>query len=569
MHIKKLIFSHILEKSPIIAIVCFPSLAFALGGTESMDRPSMRPLPEPPAAVEKPRPNFQLPIVPENDIELTGGHRQLHISRIEFIGNTLLDEQVLHELAQSYENKIVTVSELETLRQRITQIYVDNGYINSGAILTEDALNDGVLSFTILEGHLEEIVVHGQEWLREGYISNRLLGNAEQPLNLQQLQDRFQMLLSDPLISQMNGRILPGSSPGKSILDVDVTRAQPYQLSLLGNNQRPPSIGAEAFGVNGWVRNLTGLGDMVDFTYYNSAGSNRYTGGLSLPITDQDTQVFFHFDEGDSSVQEQPIRKINVTSQVHSLEGGISHPFINTSRQKLNFGTLLAIRENQTYLDGKPFSFVTGDATGHTQATVVRTFQDYIQRWDNHALSLRSTFSLGINALGATIGKNNKAQDSEFFTWLGQAQYAYRVDEDGSQVVLRGNSQLSNDVLLPLERISIGGMGTVRGYRENQLVRDEGYNLSVEYRYPVLGGSTSVMDSLMHLNLVPFIDYGSAWNKGEKQDDLLSAGAGFDFDWKQLHTEFYYGYAIYQPTQKQQSDLQDMGIHFKARLDVF
>ena len=73
----------------------------------------------------------------------------------------------------------------------------------------------------------------------------------------------------------------------------------------------------------------------------------------------------------------------------------------------------------------------------------------------------------------------------------------------------------------------------------------------------------------MHLNLVPFIDYGSAWNKGEKQDDLLSAGAGFDFDWKQLHTEFYYGYAIYQPTQKQQGDVQDMGIHFKARLDVF
>lgn len=253
-----------MKKFSIITIVCFPSLAFAVGGTESMDRPSMRPLPEPPTAVEKPRPDFQLPTVPENNIEVPGGHQQLHIHHIEFVGNTLLDEQALRELVQMYENKTVTLNELETLRQRITQTYVDNGYINSGAILTEDAFNNGVLRFTILEGHLEEIVVHGQEWLREGYVSNRLLGDADQPLNLQQLQDRFQMLLSDPLISQMNGRILPGSSPGKSILDVEVTRAQPYQLSLLGNNQRPPSIGAEAFGVNGWVRNLTGLGDMVD-----------------------------------------------------------------------------------------------------------------------------------------------------------------------------------------------------------------------------------------------------------------------------------------------------------------
>lgn len=558
-----------MKKISIIALACFPNLAFALGGAESMERPSMRPLPVLPAPSKKESSNFQLPIVPENDIEFSGSTRQLHINHIEFTGNTFLDESTLRELVESYENKTVTVSELETLRQRITQMYVNNGYINSGAILTEDAFNNGVLRFTILEGHLEEIVVHGQEWLREGYVKNRLLGDTEEPLNLQKLQDRFQMLLADPLISQMNGRILPGSSAGKSILDVDVTRAQPYQLSLLGNNQRPPSIGSEAFGVNGWVRNLTGLGDVVDFTYYNSAGSNRYTGGLSLPITDQDTQVFFRFDEGDSSVQEQPIRKINVTSQVHSLEGGISHPFINTSRQKLSLGSLLAIRENQTYLDGKPFSFVTGDLTGHTQATVVRAFQDYIQRWDNHALSLRSTFSVGLNALGSTPQKKGKSQDSEFFAWLGQAQYAYRVDEDGSQVVLRGNSQLSNDVLLPLERISIGGMGTVRGYRENQLVRDEGYNLSMEYRYPIFGGTTTVIDSLMHLNFIPFIDYGSAWNKGEKKDDLLSAGAGFDFDWKQLHTEFYYGYGIYQPTQKQQGDLQDMGIHFKASLDVF
>ncbi len=65
---------------PVIAIVCFPSLAFAVGGTESMDRPSMRPLPEPPAAVEKPRPNFQLPIVPENNNELLGETQQLQIN---------------------------------------------------------------------------------------------------------------------------------------------------------------------------------------------------------------------------------------------------------------------------------------------------------------------------------------------------------------------------------------------------------------------------------------------------------------------------------------------------------
>ncbi len=545
-----------------IALGC-PVLSWAEGGgTESMDRPSMRPLPEFPAT-EPNRPDFKLPPVPENIPQQTSEQRQFDIVRIEFDGNTVLDEKSLRESVQSYERRGVTLNELEELRLKITQRYIDQGYVNSGAILTADAFNDGVLRFKMQEGHLDEIIIHGQEGLRENYIANRLRGDSEQPLNLQTLQDRFQMLLTDPLISRMNGRILPSNSPAQSILDVDVTRAQPYQLSLLGNNQRPPSIGAEAFGVNGWARNLTGFGDLLDFTFYTSAGSNRYTGSFSVPITDQDTQVFFRFDEGDSSVQEQPIRKINVTSQVHNLEGGISHPLINTSKQRLNFGTLLAIRENETFLDGKPFSFVAGDSTGHTQATVWRAFQDYMQRWENHALSLRSTFSVGLNTLGATPKKS-----SEFFAWLGQAQYAYRVNEEGSQVVLRGNSQLSNDKLLPLERIAIGGMGTVRGYRENQLVRDEGYNVSAEYRYPVLGGATST-DAQIHLNLVPFMDYGSAWNQGETAQNLFSVGAGLEFDWQRFHSGFYYGYALNKPTTEQQGDLQDAGIHFNARLDLF
>lgn len=542
-----------------IALGC-PILSWAeSGGSESMDRPNMRPLLQPPA-VEQKLPDFKLPAVPENIPQQTSKQRHFEISRIEFDGNTVLDEKALRDLVQPFERRDVTLMEVEDLRLKITQRYIDQGYVNSGAILKADAFKDGVLHFKMLEGRLEEILIHGQNGLREGYIANRLRGDSEQPLNLQALQDRFQMLLTDPLIEQMNGRILPGTS-GQSILDVDVTRAQPYQLSLLGNNQRPPSIGAEAFGVNGWARNLTGFGDLLDFTFYTSAGSNRYTGGFNVPITDQDTQVFFRFDEGDSSVQEQPIRKINVTSQVHNLEGGISHPLINTSKQRLNFGTLLAIRENQTYLDGKPFSFVAGDSTGHTQATVWRAFQDYVQRWENHALSLRSTFSVGLNTLGATPKKN-----SDFFAWLGQAQYAYRVNEDGSQVVLRGNSQLSKDKLLPLERIAIGGMGTVRGYRENQLVRDEGYNVSAEYRYPVL--AVTNLNALAHLYLVPFVDYGSAWNQGEKTQNLFSVGAGFELDWKPFHSEFYYGYALNQPTQNQQGDLQDAGIHFRARLDV-
>jgi hypothetical protein len=49
-----------------IALVLYPILSWAEGGgAESMDRPSMRPLPEFPSTEQK-SPDFKLPPVPEN-----------------------------------------------------------------------------------------------------------------------------------------------------------------------------------------------------------------------------------------------------------------------------------------------------------------------------------------------------------------------------------------------------------------------------------------------------------------------------------------------------------------------
>lgn len=569
-----------IKKLPPVALamlfsVGFAPLAAAMGGAESMDRPSARALPQPddtpdPRSAEA----FTLPPVPE----IAGDNldrRALPVKHIVITGNTVFPEPDLRAMLQPYQGRDVSIAELEALRQQLTHYYIDHGYVNSGAIIPADAFNDGELRINIIEGRLDEIRVKGMGRLREGYVSNRLVKETDTPFNLTALQDNYQLLLSDPLISRMNGRILPGTTPGHSILDLDVTRAKPYQLSLFGDNQRPPSIGAEAFGVNGVLRNLTGLGDSLDFTFTTSEGSTRYAGGFSVPITDWGTQVFFRFDEGDSMVLEQPIRAIDIKSQVHSLEGGISHAFINSLRQRLNVGVMLAVRENETTLLGKPFSFVPGEPTGRNQATVWRLFQDFSQRWDNHALALRSTFSVGMNALGATPERpvsqslaNLYAQypDSEFFAWLGQAQYVWRLSDNGSQFVLRGSAQFSDEPLLPLERIAVGGMNTVRGYRENQLVRDQGYSVSTEFRLPLIGSDPGARH---RLTLIPFMDYGQAWNHGEQSDAIYSIGAGVEWQFKPVSVELYYGYALNKTGPQQRGDLQDDGLHFQARWDVF
>jgi hemolysin activation/secretion protein len=554
---------------PAVFLLCAMNAATSWGeaglGGLLTDRPSARPLPAPGYSPPSPPDAISLPQTPQSQPAETGVAK-VFIKRIVLQGQALFPQETLHELTQAYEGRPVSTAETEELREKLTQYYISKGYINSGALIPRGAYQDGVLTIQIVEGRLDEVRIKGQERLRERYIQQRLQGASEAPLNINELQDRFQMMLADPLISKMHGRLLPGAALGHSIFDVEITRARPYGLSLFGNNFRPPSIGAEAFGLNGWLRNLTGLGDFLDFTYTTSAGSERYSGGFSVPITAAGTLAFFRFDEGSSTIVEAPFTRLNLTSETHSLEGGLSHPLIYQPNQQLTVGALLAVREYQTAIGGTPISLEPGP-NARKQATVWRLFQDYMQRMDRHVFTARSTFSVGMNALGATPETNRKLPDSEFFAWLGQGQYAYLLHENGAQFVLRGNVQLSSDPLLALERIAIGGFGTVRGYRENQLVRDQGYSVSMELHYPVYGDSGA--NARHRLSLVPFMDYGEAWNRGGQSVALHSVGIGLNWLFRPVTVDFYYGYAINKPQPKTRGDIQDDGLHFQVRLNAF
>lgn len=303
----------------------------------------------------------------------------------------------------------------------------------------------------MVEGRLGEVRVKGQGNLREGYIRNRLQGDPDRPLNIHELEDRYPLLLSDPLISRMNGRILPGAAPGQGILDVEVARARPFHFAPFGDNFRPPSIGPNAFGATASLLSPFGFGEILEFTFLDSSGSRRYSGGMTLPVTDYGTLAFLRFDLGTSTVVEAPFQDLAIDSQVQNFEGGLSHWLINTLRRRLNLGLPLTTRANETSVLGQPFSFVPGVPGGHTQATVWRLYQDYLERWERHALAARSTFSIGMNGLGATPSVGDYP-GSDFFAWLGQLQYAYRVDDEGTQVVLRGNVQWPTPRCCPWKR---------------------------------------------------------------------------------------------------------------------
>ena len=179
----------------------------------------------------------------------------------------------------------------------------------------------------------------------------------------------------------------------------------------------------------------------------------------------------------------------------------------------------------------------------------------------------RSTFSVGVEALDATVHDDGRP-DSEFLAWLGQTHYARRLGSQGAQVIARADAQFSNEALLSAEQFSLGGATTVRGYRENTLVRDNGYLASLEFRYPLTAASSSIG----LLEGAVFTDYGRAWDKSQRDqaDELFSAGVGLLWTpFKRLNARLYIAHDLNEAPDAAEHDLQDEGVHFWVSAEVF
>jgi hemolysin activation/secretion protein len=558
-------------RNKILSLLALPiawGLAFPCAARNNpSSRPSEQRQDLPAFTPDADKPPFVLPPLNESNTHTTQTTGwQVILRRVVFSGNTVFEDAALQTIAAPFLKHAIDVGELEELRFRLTQHYVKNGYVNSGALIPTQTFNAGELQVQIIEGKLSAVNIEGNGWLHPDYLRKRLMN--DQPFNAQDFQERYLLLLNDPLIARLNGHLKPLPQPGMSALDLNVTRARPYQLALHFNNYNPPSIGAEQIQAEAWVRNLTRWGDKFDFRFDISQGSAVYAGGMSMPLNAYGTLFDFHFETGRSSVVEEPLNKVNITSHVTNFNGSLSHPVYRTVDQNLTLGASFASRQNQTgMLDNPSFSFVAGLKDGRSKVVALRLFQDYSGRFENHVLAARSTFSVGLNAFDSTLQDDANNPDSRYFAWLGQLQHAWKVMDNGAQLRLRGNLQLSNEALLPQERIAVGGVYSVRGYRENELVRDNGYSASVEFHYPLWAMQG---DYANQLTVFPFMDYGAAWNTHAQTDHLHAVGIGMSWQgFKHIKADLYYAHDIRQTTAKASHDLQDDGVFFNVSLFAF
>ena len=470
-------------------------------------------------SIEEPTPSEEIPDIPG----------EFTFESFEFVGGTIFSEKELQAATAEFIGKPITFPQLLQAANKVTELYLEQGYITSGAYIPEQQLESNSLKIQIVESSLSEININITKGrLNKNYIRNRILRGTTTPLNINSLQEALQLLQLNPLIETINAELASGSKRGTNILDITVSGTKTFGIKAILNNNRNPSVGTFERGIEISEDNLLGIGDGLSLAYLNTDGSNQFDGRYTLPINSDNGTVGFRFRIFDNEIVEPPFDDLDIKSDTNYYDFIFRQPIIRTASsdfsQELALGLTFSREENETSLLGQPFPLSQGaNEEGETRLSVLRFFQEWTRRDRSNVILTRSQFNLGVDAFNATI--NNEEPDSRFFAWRGQAQWLRFLAKDTS-LLLRSDIQLSTTSLVPIEQFGLGGFYTVRGYRQDALLTDNGIVASAEVRLPI----ARVPKVQGILQLTPFIDFGTSWNTDRDvlfdKNTLVGTGLG-------------------------------------------
>ncbi|MBI5315400.1 MAG: ShlB/FhaC/HecB family hemolysin secretion/activation protein [Nitrospirae bacterium] len=575
----------------VVATLMLPA-AWVLSGVVSAQivplppPPPIMPLPTP-LPKELPKPEPPLPgILPPAPVPERRGPIptvKVYVREIRVLGSTVFTPQEFAQVTDPYLNREITSEDIEALRLALTLLYVKRGYSTSGTLVPDQAIVDGLLRLQVIEGTLSRINVEGNYWFSFRYFTSRLRRDAGPPVNVHALQQRLQLFQTDPRIERINAELKPGETRGESVLNVRVAERRPIKGWLEYNNFATPTVGSNR--VLGTIvdENLLGFGDRVSVQYGQSFGTdvNAHGSGINpnlnvnyvIPFTPYDTTFAVDYRRTDFTVIDSSVKALDIEGKFELIGLTFRQPVFRTLSQEFALSLSGQSESFRTSLLGNPFEFQSGSTNGLSQVSALRFAQEYVHRTQDQVISALSRMSFGLPVLGATVNSGPDQATGEFFSWLGQTQLVRRLNPTRVTLLARADLQLSNKHLFLMEQMAVGGRYSVRGYREFSQLGDNAFLGSLEARIPVY--TSAIGEELLYL--VPFFDYGRAWNSDvvnleatPSPEWLASVGVGTIWNfWRGSRFELYWGQRLNPPTEAKHTNLQDYGVHMQLVVQAF
>jgi hemolysin activation/secretion protein len=198
------------------------------------------------------------------------------VRKIEITGNTELPTDMLHEAVASSEGKNLTLSDLNALADRISDIYHQHGFPLATAYVPAQTVDSGVVRIDVAEARYGAISVTNQNNVAPRPINNTLAAlQSGQPVSEFQLE-RTLLLMQDIPGAEVSSTLRPGQQVGTSDLLVDVTPQQRVTGDAGVDNFGDPYSGRVRGSGSVYINGLFNQGDLLDFSGLTSGEGMNY-----------------------------------------------------------------------------------------------------------------------------------------------------------------------------------------------------------------------------------------------------------------------------------------------------
>ena len=164
--------------------------------------------------------------------------QKVFVKEIRIVNSSIFARADFEGLFTSYEKRDLQFEEMEELRSKASEAYLEKGFINSGFIL-DDRIIDGVIILRAIEGDLSKIEISGNGYFKPDFLRKRLKRHAGKPFNLLALQRSLQKLRYDQRIKRLRAKFSPGVGQGSGVLDLKLKEHQPFKWTVHGGNDKP------------------------------------------------------------------------------------------------------------------------------------------------------------------------------------------------------------------------------------------------------------------------------------------------------------------------------------------
>ncbi|WP_066727115.1 ShlB/FhaC/HecB family hemolysin secretion/activation protein [Sphingomonas pituitosa] len=400
--------------------------------------------------------------------------------------------------------------QIKAVADSVTQAYRRAGLMVATAIVPpQDIAAGGTLTLRILEGKVGQIKVQGSKRYRDDVIAATLRPLVGQPLQRRSLEQATLYARDLPGVT-ISPMLTAGANPGETdIIIVAKDNPRPYAVRLGTSNYGTDTIGRYRFEAGITLYSPLGIGDVLAASFaYSVKPSNSWAGSASytLPLDRASgLSATMGFLRSQLQLRTGPFAALDIHGPTTQAYAGIDWKFINRPTLKVQASGRY-IHETSR-LDGlglrlSSYRFDVLDA-----GLAVRADQRKSHAVNFAQIGLRRAIHDGSSSANVIFSPH----ESQF--WSGRWSLS-RIQgiAPGHRLIVRGNGQVTDDALPPLEQFSIGGPTSVRSATLSAALGDRGVQATVEYQVDAPGFASAAS---------PFA--GRSWG------DLLTVQAFYDW----------------------------------------